>query len=202
MITIIDYGLGNLGSIANMIKKTGGTAMITAEISEIKKAKKLILPGVGSFDAGMQNLKERNFIDVLHHKIMEEKIPVLGICLGMQLFSRKSEEGQLNGLGFIEADTIKFKKNEANIRIPHMGWNTILTQKSSRLFSNDCKEMRFYFVHSYHLSCDHAEDILAVTNYGYNFPSAIERANIFGVQFHPEKSHQYGLQIIKNFVNL
>jgi glutamine amidotransferase len=203
MITILDYGMGNLGSIANMVKKVGGTSVITSKIKDIEKAKKLILPGVGAFDNGMKNLKKMNLITLLNKKILEEKIPILSICLGMQLLSKKSEEGKLAGLGWIDAVTKRFKfRQDQHFPIPHMGWNTVTIEKKSKLFINMFEEPRFYFVHSYHLVCKNKQDILTTTNYGYDFVSSVKKNNIFGVQFHPEKSHRYGMKLIENYIKL
>lgn len=198
MIVIIDYGMGNLGSIANMIKKVGSQCIITSDLEKIKNATKLILPGVGSFDNGMKNLKELGMIEVLNQKILIEKTPILGICLGMQLMTKSSEEGSLPGLEWIDARTEKFVSD--NLKIPHMGWNIIRHQKESKLFDALEDEKRFYFVHSYRVSCNHKEDILTHTNYTQDFVSSFEKENIIGVQFHPEKSHKFGMSLIKNFV--
>lgn len=197
MITIVDYGMGNLGSIANMIKKAGHSSCITSDPSKIKDASKLILPGVGSFDNGMRNLEALELIPVLNQKALEEKTPVLGICLGMQLMTQSSEEGVLPGLGWVDAKTKKFQSN--TLKIPHMGWNTIRHHKSSALFDELESEKRYYFVHSYYVECRDSQDILATTRYTHDFTSAFEKGNIIGVQFHPEKSHTFGLKLLKNF---
>jgi len=198
MTTIIDYGMGNLGSIANMIKKVGHKSIITSDLEEIKNATKLILPGVGSFDNGMRNLAELGLIEVLNQKVLVEKTPILGICLGMQLMTKSSEEGNLAGLGWVDAQTKKFVSDI--LKIPHMGWNIIKHQKESKLFDEMESEKRFYFVHSYYVDANQKEDILFVTPYGHDFVSAFERENITGAQFHPEKSHKFGMSLIKNFV--
>jgi len=202
MIVIIDYKTGNLGSILNMFKKIGAEAIASSDISDIERADKIILPGVGSFDNGMNNLKEMDLIPVLNEKVLVKKTPILGICLGMQLFSQKSEEGKLAGLDWIDAETIKFNGENTKFKIPHMGWNTINVKKEGPLLINMCQEARFYFVHSYHLICKNQENIIANTNYIYEFPSIIQKENIFGVQFHPEKSHKFGIKLFNNFVNL
>lgn len=203
MITIVDYGMGNLGSIANMVRRIGGKSIITSSKNEIKKAEKLILPGVGAFDNGMQNLKKLGLIEIFNQKVLKDKIPVLGICLGMQLLGNSSEEGKLSGLGWIDGKTVKFQfENGSKLKIPHMGWNSVVIKKKSKLFENMPRESRFYFVHSYHLICNDKKDILAITEYGYDFTSAVERENIYGVQFHPEKSHKFGMQLLKNFIEL
>lgn len=198
MTIVIDYGMGNLGSIANMIKKVGHKCIITSDLAEIKKATKLILPGVGSFDNGMKNLKELGMIEVLNQKVLSEKTPILGICLGMQLMTKSSEEGKLAGLGWIDAQTKKFVSD--TLKIPHMGWNVIKHQKESKLFEECESQKRFYFVHSYCVSCNQEVDILTNTNYTLDFVSSFEKENIVGVQFHPEKSHKFGMSLIKNFV--
>lgn len=198
MITIIDYSMGNLGSIANMIKKVGHKSIITSDLEEIKNATKLILPGVGSFDNGMRNLAELGMIEVLNQKVLVEKTPILGICLGMQLMTKSSEEGKLAGLRWVDAQTKRFVSD--TLKIPHMGWNIIKHQKESTLFDECESEKRFYFVHSYCVSCNIQEDILANTNYTQDFVSLFEKENIIGVQFHPEKSHKFGMQLLKNFV--
>lgn len=201
MIIIIDYKIGNVGSILNMLEKIGVDAVISSDIGQIKNASKLILPGVGSFDNGMKNLEEMGLISVLEEKVLKGKTPILGICLGMQLFARKSEEGVLNGLGWIDGEVRKFKLDNS-FKIPHMGWNTIDICKKDPLFADMEDEIKFYFVHSYHFACKSQDDILATTNYGYDFPSIIRKENIIGVQFHPEKSHKYGMKLLKNFVEL
>jgi len=205
MITIVDYGMGNPRSMANMLKHIGFEAKVTSDIGEIAAAEKLILPGVGAFDAGMDQLDRTGLTKVLNGKALEEKTPILGICLGMQLFTRESEEGKRKGLGWIAAKTVKFNFDElrdGKLKIPHMGWNTVNLKKESKLFSGLEKEARFYFVHSYHLVCDDARDAVAATNHGYDFVSAVEHGNILGVQFHPEKSHKFGMRLLKNFAEL
>jgi glutamine amidotransferase len=203
MIVVIDYGMGNTGSLQNMVRKAGGTAEISSDISTIARATKLILPGVGSFDNGMKKLKDSGIADVLNTRVCGDKIPVLCICLGIQLITRSSEEGTLPGFGWIQAETVRFKfPPELNVRIPHMGWNTVVQKKSSPLLQGMQKESRFYFVHSYHVNCANQEDVLTTTTYGMEFVSSIQRENIFATQFHPEKSHKFGLNLIKNFVEL
>jgi glutamine amidotransferase len=202
MITIIDYKTGNLGSIQNILKRIGEESVITSDKDEIARATKLILPGVGAFDTGMRNLSGLNLIDVLNVKVKVDKVPVLGICLGMQLLSRGSEEGSLPGLGWIDADSIRFRfANSLEYKIPHMGWNFIKQHKTSKLFESMYTDPRFYFVHSYFLRVHDMEDILTSTTYEMEFTSAVERGNILGVQFHPEKSHKFGMKLLKNFVD-
>jgi len=202
MICIINYGLGNLGSMLNMISKVGADVIISDDNETIAKADKLILPGVGSFDAGMERLNEKGLIPILERRILTEKIPILGVCLGMQLLSKKSEEGKLRGLGWLEAETIRFKfdGDNAHLKIPHMGWNQIAVNQAHPLFAGLEYVNRFYFVHSYHVVCANQNNILATTSYGFNFTAAVIKENIIGVQFHPEKSHKFGMRLLKNFV--
>jgi glutamine amidotransferase len=202
MIVIIDYKMGNVGSIMNMLKKIGADAIVSSDIEQIKKSEKIILPGVGSFDTGIKNINELGLSPIINEKVIKEKTPILGICLGMQLFARKSEEGVLNGLGWIDGEVKKFKFENNIFKIPHMGWNTINPQKNDILFNDMPKESRFYFVHSYYFVCDNQDNVLATTDYSYKFPSIVRKENIIGVQFHPEKSHKYGMKLLKNFVGL
>jgi glutamine amidotransferase len=202
MIVIIDYGMGNSGSILNMLKKFNAEATISSKIQDIEKANKFILPGVGAFDDAMKNLNGLNLLSILHDKVIVKKTPILGICLGMQIFTKHSEEGHLPGLGWIDGETVKFRfHNESSkLKIPHMGWNTVKIIKDDILFRDSGEEYRFYFVHSYHVICKFKSDIVTTTHHGYNFVSSIHRGNIFGTQFHPEKSHKFGMQLLKNFV--
>jgi len=201
MIVVVDYGLGNLGSIANMLKKIGAHAVVSSDPAVVEKADKLILPGVGAFDAGMKNLETRGLIPLLNYRVLEQKTPILGVCLGMQLLCKRSEEGQLPGLGWLDAEVIRFKfdGNIANLKIPHMGWNTLAVRQPHPLFADLEAENRFYFVHSYHVVCADMGNVLAQTNYGFDFASAVVKDNIMGVQFHPEKSHKFGMRLYKNF---
>ena len=202
MIVIVDYKMGNIGSILNMLKKIGETAVISSDIKDINNADKLILPGVGSFDTGINNINNLGLLDILNKKVLEEKTPILGICLGMQLFANKSEEGVKRGLGWIDGNVVKFKFKDNNLKIPHIGWNEIKIKKDDVLFKNIPEEPRFYFVHSYYFSCNDNNNILTTTNYGYDFVSIVRKDNITGVQFHPEKSHKYGMNLLKNFAQL
>lgn len=202
MIVIIDYGLGNLGSIKNMFKKIGHEAIISSDLEEIKKATKLILPGVGSFDQGMKNLTEGGFIPVLNQKVLVEKTPILGICLGMQLFTKGSEEGVLPGLGWVDANTIKFnvEGQKRKFSIPHMGWEYVHAAKESGILNEMFEDPKFYFVHSFYVRCENDEDVLLKSKYIQEFHSGFEVGNIIGVQFHPEKSHKFGMKLLSNFV--
>lgn len=204
MIVILDYKIGNIGSLLNMLKKIGASVLVSSKIEDIERAEKLILPGVGAFDKGIENLKNSGFFSVLENKVKKEKIPIFGICLGMELFSKKSEEGKLAGLGWIDSETIKFSFNSPknNLKVPHMGWNEINPQKNDPLLEGLNEKTRFYFAHSYHLVCSKKENVLALTNHGYDFPSIVRQDNIWGVQFHPEKSHNFGMRLLKNFIDL
>ncbi|MBU5613376.1 imidazole glycerol phosphate synthase subunit HisH [Geomonas azotofigens] len=206
MITIVDYGMGNIGSIANMFKKIGVPSRITGDPDQIASAQKILLPGVGSFDAAMSRIAEQGIREVLDRKALVEKVPVLGICLGMQLLTDSSEEGQLPGLGWIPAQTLAFtgRVDSAACRVPHMGWNvvTVAAQNPVTQGFESVEEMRFYFVHSYFVRCRHPENVLLKTTHGVSFDSAIFRDNIYGAQFHPEKSHKYGMMFLENFARL
>lgn len=202
MITIVDYGVGNLASIANMLKRVGAAATITSDPHAIENADQLILPGVGAFDAGMKNLAERRLIEPLTRAVMERRVPVMGLCLGVQLMTRRSAEGNLAGLGWIDAETVRFRFDDPALKVPHMGWNTMRFVHDSPLQKDFEPDARFYFVHSFHLVCNDPRDVLGVTNYGYEFVSGVARDNIWGVQFHPEKSHRFGMQLLTNFAGL
>lgn len=201
MIVIVDYGMGNLGSILNMLKKIAVPAIISNKHDEIQNAEKLILPGVGAFDNGMKNLTDLGITEILNKKVLEQQTPVLGICLGMQLMAKDSEEGKYNGLGWFNASVIRFQFSEhkPQLKIPHMGWNTVTPSRESNLIKDLPNESRFYFVHSFHYKNNEKRDILLTTNYGYEFTSAVCKKNIFGVQFHPEKSHKFGMAVLNNF---
>lgn len=200
MVAIIDYDMGNVGSIKNMIKKIGGKSIITNDKSIITDASAIILPGVGSFDTGVRNLQKYNLFELLQELVLEKQVPILGICLGMQLLGNSSEEGVEKGLSFIDADGIKFLDNP-KLKIPHMGWNFVNKKKSSILFEDFIDIPRFYFVHSYYMRCNNSLDVLATTQYGIDFHSAFEKQNIYGVQFHPEKSHRFGTILLQGFLN-
>lgn len=204
MVTIIDYGVGNLSSIKNMLHRIGVRASITNSKEEIELAEKLILPGVGHFNYGMEQLHKSGFVEVLNKRVLKDKVPILGICLGVQLLTKGSEEGEASGLGWIDGKTIAFDKSKIGEqrKIPHMGWSEVNSYSQSKLFTNMPDDVRFYFVHSYHLQLNNPTDVMVKANYGYEFTAGIENENILGVQFHPEKSHKFGMKLLENFVNL
>lgn len=200
MIVIIDYGLGNLASIGNMLKRIGVDAIISSNRDAIARADKLVLPGVGTFDVGMRNLIDRDFVTILHERVLEEQTPILGICLGLQLFGVESAEGTRPGLGWLDARSVPFHSPPLGPpRVPHMGWNNLKPRTASHFLDDLPEDSRFYFVHSYHLECHDPEDIVAVTRYGYEFPSVVVHGNVLGTQFHPEKSHRFGASLMANF---
>lgn len=203
MTVIIDYGLGNLGAIANLLRKIGAASTISSSQEVIAGADRLILPGVGAFEAGMNNLIARELVPVLRRKVLEEHTPILGICLGLQLFGTGSDEGRQPGLGWLDARSIRFKPApDGPGRVPHMGWNTIRVAATSPLLDGLGEDSRFYFAHSYHLECRERSAVAGVTKYGYDFPSIIAQGNVLGTQFHPEKSHRFGVRLMKNFVQM
>ena len=199
MITIVDYGMGNLGSIRNMLKKIGVDAEISSDAERVAAATKLILPGVGAFDAGMENLERSGLTAVLGERVSRAAVPILGICLGMQLMARGSAEGARPGLGWIDAEALRFQPADPSLKVPHMGWNVARPVRPSPLTEALPDEARFYFVHSYHVRCQKPEDVLLTTPYGEAFHSGFHRGNIWGVQFHPEKSHKFGMHLLRNF---
>ena len=204
MITVLDYRAGNVNSIKKAFYRLGVDCQISNNNKVIKESQKLILPGVGHFKRGMENLKNSDFFDELNNLVLIEKMPVLGICLGMQLMTKKSEEGNIGGLGWIDADVklFKFLDGKKKFKIPHIGWNNLKINKKEKLFSGIQDDDMFYFVHSYYASLRDEKDSLSKTSYGLEFVSSFHKNNIFGVQFHPEKSHDQGLKILKNFASI
>jgi len=201
MIAIIDYGMGNLGSVKRKLDRIGVQSVITADAEQIRNSEKLILPGVGHFGNAMQEIQSRGLLDVLNHEVLNKKKPILGICLGMQLMASHSEEGDVGGFGWFDAGVVRFKvEDKLRFKVPQMGWNQVTLEKPSRLFDGIDLQQGFYFVHSYHIQCNHQSDVLNKTVYGYPFVSAIQKDNIFGVQYHPEKSHEAGEKLLRNFV--
>ncbi len=200
MIVVVDFGMGNLGTVSAKIKKMDSSVIISSKPEEIDQADKILLPGIGSFKSGIENLRKRDLIEILNKKVLAEKTPVLGICLGMQLFSAHSEEGDVKGLGWIDAETVRFNAPDQSLRIPHMGWNTINIKNPCSLLSGIENSSRFYFSHSYHIRCCNPDDIIATTEYGYEFCSIVNHNNIYGVQFHPERSHKRGFMLLSSFI--
>lgn len=202
-VAVIDYGVGNVGSVLNMLHRVGCKAAIVSKPDDLAAAQRLILPGVGSFDFGMEQLRARGLVEVLHECALERRVPFLGICLGSQLMARSSEEGNAEGLAWFDATVVKFRQSSetARLRLPHMGWNEVRIQPGARLFQGPDvgAKPRFYFVHSYHLSCSSEADVAAYAQYGYEFAAAIQKGNLYGVQFHPEKSHRFGLRLLAAF---
>ena len=202
MIVIVDYKTGNLGSIQNMLKKIGEKSIISSDPEKLYEADKIILPGVGSFNKGVRSLKELGLWEPLNKRVLVDKVPILGICLGAQLMTRGSEEGQELGFGWVDAYTYRFKIDRASkFKVPHMGWNKVGILKDSKLMANMFEDARFYFVHSYHMTFSDLEQRLLSSAYTYDFDAAFEYNNILGLQFHPEKSHKYGMILLKNFVD-
>jgi glutamine amidotransferase len=202
-VAIIDYGMGNLDSVARAVEECGGDPWITDQPASLEKAGWIILPGVGSFTDGMAHLLERGWPDVLHDHVMNKAIPFLGICLGMQLMASKGwEGGETAGLGWIPGEVKRLDPQDSKERIPHVGWNEVHLSKETPLFDGVSSRRDFYFVHSFHLACADDKDVLAVTPYCGHFASVVVKDRLFGVQFHPEKSQRFGLQILKNFLSI
>lgn len=202
-VGIVDYGMGNIGSIKRKLDLLEVPYILSSKPSELENVNKLILPGVGHFSRAVQSLKKLELWDFLDKKVQQDRIPILGICLGMQLMARTSEEGDTQGFGWFEADVKKFSvENYKTYKIPHMGWNSIDIHKNHPILKNIDKESSFYFVHGYYIHCHDQTDILCSTTYENKFTSAIQKDNIIGFQFHPEKSHDEGLKLLENFIRL
>ncbi len=202
-LVIVNYGMGNLNSVKRVMDRLKVDAIISSKPEDIIDAQKIILPGVGHFGKAISNLKELNLLEALNEFALVKKKPILGICLGMELMAKKSEEGNAEGLGWFDAEIIKFSvSDKIKYKIPHMGWNQINIKKECPLMSDIPESSEFYFVHSYHLKTYNESDILNETDYDYTFASALAKDNIFGVQYHPEKSHDAGAKLLKNFIEL
>jgi glutamine amidotransferase len=204
MISIVDYGLGNLKAFANIYKRLNIPAEIVTTAEQLKKSEKIILPGVGAFDHAMERLNNSGLRDTLDDLVLNKKIPVLGICVGMQMLGNSSDEGKLSGLKWIDGEVKLFDVNSIKhtTRLPHMGWNDVEPTKLNPILEGLDSNAIFYFLHSYYFSCNNPEDSIAESDYGIRYTCAVNHNNIYGVQFHPEKSHNYGIQLLKNFANL
>ena len=204
MITIVDYGLGNILAFANIYKRLNISIRVAQTSSELAKAEKIILPGVGAFDWAMSLLNNSGMREKLDYLVLVQKKHVLGVCVGMQMMAKSSEEGKERGLGWIDADVIKLNENtfSQKTHLPHMGWNDVIPMSTACLFKNLEMIPRFYFLHSYFFSPNKKEDVLAHTDYNGHFASAVHSGNVYGTQFHPEKSHQWGIQLLKNFAEI
>jgi glutamine amidotransferase len=201
-VAVINTKVGNLGAIPNMVDRLGATANVTLDPTEIESAERIVLPGVGSFDAAMRNLTRSGVLDVLRRRVIDDGIPLLGVCLGMELLADRSDEGSLPGLGWVPGEALRFRFDHLDPapRIPHMGWNIIRPTGDAPLLRDLGDRPRFYFAHSFYFSPTDPDDVIGVTEYGQPFASVIQRKNIMGIQFHPEKSHRFGLAIFRNFL--
>ena len=204
MITLIDYGVGNIFAFQNVYKRLDIPTKIAKTYEDLSDAKKLILPGVGSFDYAMGQLNSSGMREKLDELVLGKKVPVIGICVGMQMMGNRSDEGKLEGLKWIDSEILKFDENliQQRTKLPHMGWNDVAPIKNHPLFIGLEKEAIFYFLHSFYFHCNNPTDSIAVSDYGLSFSSAVNKDNIYGIQFHPEKSHQYGEKLLHNFANL
>lgn len=204
MITVVDNGLSNLGSVLNMLNYLGIESTASSDPAVVRAAERLILPGVGAFDNGMKSLEEHGLVDALNEAVLDKSVPVLGICLGMQLLFEGSDEGERSGLGWIKGRAVRFDlgNNPENLRIPHMGWSDLKIVRPGTLFSDIDEQNRFYFVHSYHVTCDDVADVVGTTWHGLDVTATVERGNIFGAQFHPEKSHRFGMRVLETFAKV
>jgi glutamine amidotransferase len=204
MITLIDYGVGNIFAFQNVYKRLNIPTKIAKTQEDLLNAKKLILPGVGSFDYAMEQLNASGMREKLDDLVLEKKVPVIGICVGMQMMGNRSDEGKLEGLKWIDSEILKFDESliQQRTKLPHMGWNDVVPINNHPLFNGLEKEAIFYFLHSFYFHCKNPIDSIAVSDYGLSFSSAVNKDNIYGIQFHPEKSHQYGEKLLHNFAKL
>jgi imidazole glycerol-phosphate synthase subunit HisH len=199
-LVVVDYGIGNVLSIANMLRSASVKAVVSSDPAVLRSASRLIIAGIGAFDAGMNSLNSRGLVPLLREAVFERHVPILGICLGMQLLMRGSEEGSCEGLGWIEGRSIRIRGDGQNpLKVPHMGWNDIEPARESPLLNGLRENTRFYFAHSYAVECANQDDVVANTVYGKAFPAIVSHGHVFGVQFHPEKSHKYGRKLLENF---
>jgi imidazole glycerol-phosphate synthase subunit HisH len=201
MIVIVDYGVGNVASIVNMLRKIGESAVSSSDPASLASADAIILPGVGAFDHAMRKLRESKLLNALETRVLRDRVPTLGLCLGMQLLTTRSEEGLERGLGWVAARTVRFdvKKVESRFTVPFMGWSDVEPVRQHSLLDSEGSEMRFYFAHSFHVECEDPSLVIGTAHHGYAFPAAIAHDNILGVQFHPEKSHVFGMRVLRNF---
>lgn len=199
-VAIVDYGMGNLHSVKRKLDRIGVHPQLTSDPDEVLRADKLLLPGVGHFGKAMEHLVTMGLAPALHEAVVVRKTPILGICLGMQLFARHSEEGDAEGLGWIDADVVRFAIDDRRLKVPHMGWNSVSVARSNPLLEGVTEGTEFYFVHAYHLVCRDNRDVLSETVYGYPFTSVVQQGSVYGVQFHPEKSHDAGEILLRRFL--
>ena len=204
MITLIDYGVGNIFAFQNVYKRLDIPTKIAKTSQDLVDAQKMILPGVGSFDYAMSQLNASGMREKLDELVIEKKVPVLGICVGMQMMGNRSDEGKLVGLKWIDSEILKFDENliQQRTKLPHMGWNDVIPVNNHPLFTGLEKDVIFYFLHSFYFKCNNPTDSIAFSEYGISFSSAVNRDNVYGIQFHPEKSHQYGEKLLHNFAKL
>ena len=204
MITLIDYGVGNIFAFQNVYKRLNIPTRIAKTAADLKNSEKLILPGVGAFDFAMEQLNASGMRQILDELVLDKKVPIIGICVGMQMMGNRSDEGSAEGLKWIDADIIKFDESliQQRTKLPHMGWNDVSPLSGHPLFNGLEQDSIFYFLHSYYFNCNNKEDIIAVSDYGISFASAVNSNNVYGIQFHPEKSHQYGEKLLNNFAQL
>lgn len=201
MIALPNLSIGNFASVLRMIQKAGGEATLVSDPEDLRSADKVILAGVGSFDNGMQSLREGKWVDALNDAALNRKVPVLGICLGMQLMFDRSDEGEASGLGWVKGQVRRFDlPPDSALKVPHMGWNTVTVTRPNALFPDE-EDQRFYFVHSYHADCANDDDVVATATHGQRFTAGMNRGNLYGVQFHPEKSHRFGMAVLRNFLS-
>jgi glutamine amidotransferase len=204
MISIIDYGVGNVKAFLNIYKKLGHCAELVSNVDQLEESKKLILPGVGHFDYAMRKFQDSGLFEKVNYLVLEKEVPVVGVCVGMQMMARRSDEGSESGLGWLHADVVKFDVTKIKFKphLPHMGWNDVKINHPNNILNGFPLKSKFYFLHSYYMVCDHPEDIVAEADYGVKFTCIVNHENIYGIQCHPEKSHGFGVQFLDNFAKL